>query len=68
MYVVYITSTLLQWHLGMMAKEYTPLYRGFKSHFGYWQGAEDYYDHTYLADGNVSPQALIFMALNSFLP
>lgn len=41
---------LFQWHLGMFAKEYTPLYRGFESHFGYYQGCEDYYDHTYEAN------------------
>ena len=34
----------------MFAKEYTPLYRGFESHYGYYQGCEDYYDHTYEAD------------------
>nr|KAG5705663.1 hypothetical protein BaRGS_026602 [Batillaria attramentaria] len=38
-----------KWHLGMFANEYTPLYRGFESHFGYYQGCEDYYDHTYEA-------------------
>ncbi|KAK7093086.1 hypothetical protein V1264_008737 [Littorina saxatilis] len=39
-----------KWHLGMFAKQYTPLYRGFESHLGYYQGCEDYYDHTYEAD------------------
>ncbi|XP_064597817.1 arylsulfatase I-like [Liolophura sinensis] len=34
-----------QWHLGFFQKEYTPTYRGFKSHFGYWLGKEDYFDH-----------------------
>ena len=41
---------MFQWHLGMFANAYTPLYRGFESHFGYYQGCEDYYDHTYEAD------------------
>ncbi|KAK3762417.1 hypothetical protein RRG08_061667 [Elysia crispata] len=36
-----------KWHLGMFKWEYTPLYRGFKSHMGYYQGCEDYYTHTY---------------------
>ena len=42
-------SRLFQWHLGMFAKEYTPTYRGFESHYGYYQGCEDYLDHTYQA-------------------
>ena len=36
-----------QWHLGFFAKEYTPMYRGFDSHRGYYQGCGDYWDHTY---------------------
>ena len=44
------TSVLLfKWHLGMFAKEYTPTYRGFHSHYGYYQGMEDYWEHTYEA-------------------
>ena len=43
---------ILQWHLGFYAKEYTPTQRGYKSHYGYWQGCGDYYDHTY-EDGSV---------------
>lgn len=41
---------LLQWHLGMFADEYLPTLRGFESHYGYYQGCEDYYDHTYEAN------------------
>ncbi|XP_012939276.1 arylsulfatase I [Aplysia californica] len=39
-----------KWHLGMFQWEYTPLYRGFESHIGYYQGCEDYYEHTYEAN------------------
>ena len=34
-----------QWHLGFFADEYTPLQRGFDSHYGYYMGAEDYWAH-----------------------
>jgi len=37
--------TMLQWHLGMYAWDYTPTYRGFDSFFGYYTGAEGYVDH-----------------------
>ena len=35
-----------KWHLGSHSANFTPTYRGFKSHLGYWTGHEDYYDHT----------------------
>uniref|UniRef100_X1YV82 Sulfatase N-terminal domain-containing protein n=1 Tax=Capitella teleta TaxID=283909 RepID=X1YV82_CAPTE len=35
-----------KWHLGMYAEQYTPVYRGFESHYGYYHGREDYLDHT----------------------
>ena len=35
-----------KWHLGMAIQDMTPTFRGFKSHFGYWTGHQDYYDHT----------------------
>ncbi|WAR04166.1 ARSB-like protein [Mya arenaria] len=43
-------KSIFQWHLGMFAEEYLPTFRGFESHYGYYQGCEDYYDHTYEAD------------------
>lgn len=35
-----------KWHLGFFRQLYTPVFRGFSSHFGYWTGRIDYYDHT----------------------
>ncbi|KAH8401742.1 hypothetical protein KR009_007590 [Drosophila setifemur] len=35
-----------KWHLGHWKLKYTPLYRGFSSHVGFWSGHHDYNDHT----------------------
>ena len=35
-----------QWHLGSHEAAFTPTQRGFLSHTGYWQGKQDYFDHT----------------------
>lgn len=42
----YTNRLVGKWHLGSYTKEYTPTYRGFDSHLGYWTGHQDYYDHT----------------------
>lgn len=41
----YVTRAVGKWHLGFCRKEYTPVYRGFDSHLGYWSGFVSYYDH-----------------------
>ncbi|XP_014485072.1 PREDICTED: arylsulfatase J [Dinoponera quadriceps] len=42
----YSTHIVGKWHLGFYKKEYTPIYRGFASHVGFWTGHQDYFDHT----------------------
>lgn len=43
----YKTRIVGKWHLGFYKKEFTPTYRGFDSHLGYWNGLVNYYDHVY---------------------
>ena len=42
----YSTHAVGKWDLGMHKWEYTPTYRGFDSFYGYYNAAEDYYEHT----------------------
>ncbi|KAG5890787.1 hypothetical protein JTB14_007181 [Gonioctena quinquepunctata] len=42
----YVNHIVGKWHLGSYTEQYTPLFRGFRSHIGYWTGHQDYFDHT----------------------
>ena len=44
-----------QWHLGMASWEYTPTFRGFQTHFGFYNGAVDYWAHTHPENSPSSP-------------
>ncbi|KAJ9596974.1 hypothetical protein L9F63_012004, partial [Diploptera punctata] len=41
----YINHIVGKWHLGFYKSKYTPTFRGFDSHLGYWTGSLSYYDH-----------------------
>jgi hypothetical protein len=43
----YTTRIVGKWHLGHYKEEFTPTYRGFDSHLGYFNGFISYYDHIY---------------------
>ncbi|KAF5271189.1 hypothetical protein FQR65_LT05333 [Abscondita terminalis] len=47
----YSTHMVGKWHLGSYKKVYTPTYRGFDSHLGFWTGHHDYSDHTAMENG-----------------
>lgn len=42
----YRSHAVGKWHLGFFKKAYTPIKRGFSTHFGFWNGHQDYYKHT----------------------
>jgi len=38
-------------HIGYWVKEYTPAQRGFDTFYGYYSGAEDYWNHSNWQNG-----------------
>lgn len=42
----YESHAIGKWHLGYATPKHTPIGKGFKSHFGYWNGAVDYFNYT----------------------
>jgi arylsulfatase A-like enzyme len=41
----YRTHAVGKWHLGQHAWEFTPVFRGYESYLGFFNGGESYFDH-----------------------
>ena len=54
-----------KWHLGFYSPEYTPEFRGFQEHFGYYTGNEEYWNHTSPSWNGGNYTALDFHRSNS---
>jgi arylsulfatase B len=44
----YSTHIIGKWHLGFCKPAYLPTNRGFQHHYGFWGGAQDYFNHEVL--------------------
>ena len=42
----YSTDLVGKWHLGFYKWPYVPTKRGFDTAYGFWDGAEDHFDHS----------------------
>lgn len=42
----YSTHLVGKWHLSHATIAYAPTFRGFDTHYGFWLGGQDYYNHT----------------------
>ncbi|XP_059220586.1 arylsulfatase B-like [Stomoxys calcitrans] len=50
----YSTNLVGKWHLGMGSREYTPTFKGFDYHYGYWGPYIDYYEKRVRQPSNFS--------------
>merc|ERR1712166_172572 len=66
----YRTHIVGKWHLGFHQKRFTPEARGFDTHFGYYTGNEEYWNHTSpcWGCGNYTALDLHHATANSFEP
>lgn len=54
----YKTHAVGKWHLGFYKSVYTPLMRGFDSHFGYYSDKGDYFQHITQMNATIDDQVV----------